>query len=192
MSNSMGLTDVLNEIDDDSGGDELKVREVVSALETRGYGPLMLAPAMLTVLPTGGIPGVPTVTAILVLFIAAQIVIGKETPWIPQKLSQRSIKRQKFEDARKKAEPYTKKFDQILKPRLKQLVSSTGTRIVAGICILLACLLPPLEVVPFAAIIPASAIAILSVGISANDGLVIIAGMIAAIFGLMAAGYWLL
>jgi hypothetical protein len=191
MSETMGLTDILKKIHKDTDSDNLKVGEVVKTLEHRGYGALLLAPALLTVMPTGGIPGVPTITGILTFFIAVQILAGKKSPWLPEIIAKRSIKKEKFEKARKKMEPYTKKFDHLIKPRLEILSKGIGARVVAALCTILALFLPPLEIVPFAAMLPALAIALLAVGLSAHDGVVILIGFFVAVAGLGAGIYWL-
>ncbi|MFP4313228.1 MAG: exopolysaccharide biosynthesis protein [Alphaproteobacteria bacterium] len=191
MSQSMGLTDVLNQIDHQTDDRQLTIKDVVQVLDHRGYGPLLLAPALIAFLPTGGIPGVPTFMGLLIILIATQIVFGRRYPWLPHSLEKRSIKREKFEKAHHKAKPYTQKFDRLLKPRLEKLTSRKAIRAIAGVCIILAALMPPLEIIPFAVIIPAFAILLLAVGISANDGLFILFGLIIATIGIAASIYWL-
>lgn len=186
----MKLTDLLDHIQHQTGSGDLKAGDVVESLNSRGYGPLLLAPALLTALPTGGIPGVPSVTAILIILIAGQILMGSSTPWIPQYLANRSIKKQTFDEACDQAKPYTRQIDRYLKPRLRILTNETATRIVAGICIVLALTMPPLEFVPFAAIVPAFAILFFALGISAQDGLLILIGLIAAAAGLGLIFMW--
>ncbi|WP_157747775.1 exopolysaccharide biosynthesis protein [Cohaesibacter sp. ES.047] len=187
----MKLTDILKKIHKDTDGNKIEAGEMVDILEHRGFGPLLLAASLLTVLPTGGIPGVPTVTAILVILIAGQILFGRQCPWVPEFLRKRSIEKETFEQTRKKAEPYTKFFDRFLKPRLKGLMSSGVVKAVAVLCIVLACLMPPLEVVPFAAILPALAIALMAVSLSAKDGIVMIVGLVIASVGILTSGYLL-
>ncbi|MEX1037181.1 MAG: exopolysaccharide biosynthesis protein [Sneathiella sp.] len=191
MTQPMKLTDVLESIHNDTEGENIKVSDVVESLEDRGYGPLLLTPSLFTILPTGMIPGVPTVTALLIIFIAGQILAGRKSPWLPRFLRERKIKRQKFEAAREKAEPYIKKFDALLKPRLEKLVSTSGLRIVAALCIVLAATMPFLEIIPFAAILPALAIAIMSLGFIARDGYAIVLGLIVAVAGLATSIYLL-
>ena len=188
----MELTDILKKIHDDTEGDSIKAGEIVDAFKHRGYGPLLLAASLLCVLPTGAIPGVPTITAFLIILIAGQMVVGRKTPWLPDFLCEREIKMDKFESARQKVEPYTKKIDKVLKPRFEILTEGIGVRIVAALCVVLACFMPPLEVVPFAAIIPALAIVILSVGLSAKDGVVMVVGCGLAVFGIGAALHFLM
>lgn len=190
MAESMGLTKVLETVSEDTDDDDLTAEEVVDALESRGYGPLLLVPAMLTVLPTGTIPGVPTATALLLLFIAPQILIGRKSPWLPQFLAQRSIEKSKFDSAIEKAKPYTKWFDKLLQPRLDFFVSDTAVRVIAGLCVVLALALPPLEFIPGLAFVPAFTIALFAIGLSAEDGLFVVAGLIALVVGSV-AGYFI-
>lgn len=192
MSKSMGLTDVLERVHSQTGGEDLTVADVVEALENRGFGPLLLGASLLTVLPTGAIPGVPTVTAVLVVLIAVQMIAGRSRPWLPRRVETRSIKQRKFELALEKVKPYTRKFDALLKSRLTWMTGPIAIRVVAGCCVGLAVSMPPLEVVPFASGPPAFAIAMMAVGISAEDGLVVAIGLATAVVGLAATGYFLL
>ncbi len=191
MGDSIDLTEVLRKIHRATDDDTLTAGDVVNALEHRGYGPLLLATSLIIILPTGGIPGVPSITALLIILIAVQMLFGRKSPWVPKFLRERGIKKEKFESARKKVEPYTKKIDLFLKPRLEQLVSGHGVKIIASLCILLALLIPPLEVVPLASAFPALAIAVMSIGLSAKDGYVMILGFFLTSLGMGIALYYL-
>lgn len=191
MSRPMDLTDTLDKIHKDTDGDTIKISDIIDALEHRGFGPLLLAAALMSILPTGGIPGVPTLTAALITLISGQLLFGKTRPWVPDFLENRSIKKAKFEKAREKVRPFTKIFDHLLKPRLQALTTPTMNRIVAGISIVLACAMPPLELLPFVAMLPALAIGLLAVGLSAKDGLFIAIGLFVALIVLPGSIYLL-
>ena len=45
-------------------GDTTSLGEVIERFEDRGFGPLLLMPALIALLPTGAIPGVPTLCGI--------------------------------------------------------------------------------------------------------------------------------
>ena len=64
---SLGLTDILVKLADEPDGDELSLVSVVETMQGRGFGPLLLAPTLMVLLPTGAIPGVPTLSALLIL-----------------------------------------------------------------------------------------------------------------------------
>jgi hypothetical protein len=185
MPESMNLTAVIEQIDQKTDGDQLSLGTLVDAFEDRGYGPMLLATALIIVLPTGGIPGVPTVIALAIVLIAAQLVFGRRSPWLPKKLRNLSFKRDKFKKAAEKIKPITRRIDRVIKPRIRALSTAVAARVIGGICILLALFMPFLEVVPFADTIPSSAIALLGLGLTARDGVVTIIGLA---FGAAAVG----
>lgn len=191
MAELTNLTGVLDNLDNKASEDRITLDNMVESIGNRGYGPLILAAALIEILPTGAIPGVPTIMALLIIIFSGQMVTGRQAPWMPQKLRNKGIEREKFEQARKKAKPVTTRIDRVLKPRLDRLVTPTAARIVGIACILLAMTMPPLEVVPFMSSLPALAIAFFAVGLCARDGLVILLGFIVAVLGSLFAVNWL-
>ena len=70
MSNS--IADLLDEMYDENS-DKTSLGKVIERFEDRGFGPLLLVPALVALLPTGAIPGVPTICGITLFFICIQI-----------------------------------------------------------------------------------------------------------------------
>jgi len=70
--------------------------------------------------------------------------------------------------------------DSLIRPRCQWLFGEYSARIVAAVCCVIAATMPPLELVPFLAFVPAFAIALFGLGLSAKDGLlVMVAGALA-------------
>lgn len=164
---------------------------VVQTMQGRGFGPLLLAPTLMVLLPTGAIPGVPTMSALLIVLVAGQLVVGKRTPWVPGRLRQVSFERKKFRAAVARVRPWTERIDRLLKPRLRALTVWPLNRIGALACLLLAMAMVPLELVPFAAAVPALLIALYALALAAHDGVLALfslAGVIAAAFA--AVHFW--
>ena len=175
---SSNLTDILEAIEDKSSGTKIDFDEMVEALKYRGFGPLLIGPALIVVLPTGAIPGVPSLCAAMIILISGQLVFGKRFPWIPQRLKDISFERKKYQDAVKKAKPYTEWIDGFFHPRFKILTEDIAQRIIAVICIALSLLMIAFELVPFAAALPALAILLFGLSISIHDGLLTLIGLI--------------
>lgn len=165
------LTEILTDIQDDIDGDEIRLEEIVSRFEDRGFGPLLLAPALIAVLPTGAIPGVPTICAVFILLISGQILFGKHHPWLPTRIREFSVSKSKFQKGFNRVKPWTQRFDRLLSQRLEMLTGDVGTRIVALIAILLALVMIPLELIPLACAVPGLSIGFFAIGLSAKDGL---------------------
>ena len=171
--NRMGITDVLESVKDNASGEKVELGEVVEHLENRGFGPILLAPALVALLPTGAIPGIPSACGILIFLIAIQMAWGKKHPWLPKKLKSIGFSRDKLGQVIDKSAPVTKKVDRWFKPRILILSDGVVKRSVALLCALAGLMMIPLELVPFAVMLPAFAIVLAAVGLSTEDGIVI-------------------
>lgn len=173
----MNITDTLKHIRKNIDGKEMTLEELVKSLNHRGFGPLLMAPALIIVMPTGAIPGMPTLCALLICLLAGQIVCGRRNPWIPRRLAKISFGADKFDSAFNTVKKITRKVDALTHPhRLEFLTREASKIIVAVISILLALTMIPLELFPFASMFPALAILFFALGLSAKDGLFIAIG----------------
>lgn len=184
------LTGLLDHLKDCLTDDPVRVEDLIAAAEERGFGPLLLVPALLVLTPIGAIPLVPTLMALLNTLIAAQLLIGRRHPWLPRRLRRVKIARQRFEAAHRRATPITARIDRLLYPRLTLLTKGPAPRLVAALVLVLGLVMIPLELVPFAAAVPAFAIVLMGLGLSVRDGLLIVLGLAFAAAGL--TGIWFL
>lgn len=171
------LTGTIDLIEESGAGDTLSVGDILDSVKGRGFGPLLLLPALITLLPTGGIPGVPIVTATLIVLIAGQLLFGADKPWIPKRLACVKVSRQRFNKLLEKSRPVTQRIDKAIKPRCTFITGSAGNRIVAFMAIFLALAFIPLGTIPFAVAIPSGILMLLSLGLVARDGLLIMLGL---------------
>lgn len=183
MTTPSKLTDFLEQLDDKTSGDAITLGEIVAAFKQRGFGPLLLAPAILVLLPFGAIPGIPTICALFILLIGGQLLVGLDHPWLPERLHKASFNRDKFKSTLSKVVPFTKRIDSVIGSRLTRFIEPPMSTIVGVLCILLALTMIPLELLPFAAAAPAWAIAFFALGLTANDGLLVIIGLIITVVG---------
>ena len=165
------LTNILKTIKDSADGDEISFGEINEALKRRGFGALLIAPALITILPTGAIPGIPAICAVLIILIAGQAVFGRTHPWIPKKLENMSFNREKYKRAIEKAKPYTDWIDQFFHPRFEFLTRRPAQRIIAILCVLLSFGIIILGFIPFAAMLPALTVLLFGLSLSVKDGL---------------------
>ena len=82
--------------------------------------------------------------------------------------------------------------DRVVCPRLLALTTPLADRLVALSCVLVAITVPPLELVPFAAFVPALAIFTFGVGLVARDGLVVLIALLLSAGALGLIGWRLL
>ncbi len=192
MAERMALTGLLDKLDGAQSGDKIHLQDIVDNFSSRGFGPLLVLPALIAVLPTGAIPGIPSLCGLFIALVAGQLALGKQTPWLPRRLRERGFSHERFHQAVARVRPWTQRFDRLLKPRLQTLASPLARRLVAVFAGLLALSMIPLELLPFAAAIPALAIALLGLGLAAEDGLLIVIGLAVVALGAFAIWRWLL
>jgi hypothetical protein len=181
------LTSVLRSMDNTVEGDKLTLGEILDALGSRGFGPLILAAISIELMPTGGIPGIPTMVATVVILLAGQMVAGRSSPWVPGKIKRKGFSLEKFKKARGKIEPVTRRVGRLLKPRLRFLTTAIAAKAVGILIILIALTMPPLELIPGTGYFPAVPIALLALGLSGRDGLFILLGAGIAVAGAVGA-----
>lgn len=182
-----GLSDILNELQDRSkSDDELSVQDVLDAFEDRTFGPFILSLGLIAITPIGMIPLVPTTIALLLLGVVGQALLGRRHPWIPRRIRKQAISQQKLAKGIKKARPWARRIDKIIKPRLTFLTEGPLRYFLAVLALPLALTMPPLELVPFAVFIPATGIVLLGLSVTAKDGVLALA---AALFALAAPGF---
>lgn len=151
--------------------------DVVQRIGPRGFGPLLFLPAIVVASPLGGIPGVPSLFALVILLIAAQVLLGRQHIWLPAVLENRQITAEKLYNATQKARPVARRMDRWLGRRLAKLVTRPA-KMFAALCVIALCLLvPPLEIIPFAAALPMLAIALIGLAFTARDGILMLVGL---------------
>ena len=183
--NGRDLEDLMDAIRADSGSsDEVSLAQIMQAVGTRAYGPLLLVPGLVALAPTGAVPGMSIVTGTIIFVVAIQLLFGRNEPWIPKRALEFSFSRDTLLSALERGRPYARRIDNFLKPSFTQVTDFPATRIIAIVAIALALSMFPLALVPFAVAIPSSAIVLFALGLTARDGRLIIAGFILAALAL--------
>jgi len=174
-----GLLNELNEVAR-KAGPKVSIEELYHAVGERSFGPLLLLAGLLGMTPVSAIPGAPTVLALVTLLIAGQLLFGRKTLWLPRRLLKLSVPASKLQATVKVARRPARFVDRIVKPRLAVLTGGIADRVVAAVCVVVALAVPPLELLPFVAFVPATAIAAFGLGLVARDGLLIVAAFAAS------------
>lgn len=176
----LSLTQALDKVLECSDDDDIRLQKVLQSLASRGFGPMIAIPALLVLPPVGAVPGVPTLMAAIIFMVAVQRACGRRYPWLPARLRHVSFSRQGYERLVAKIRPITKRIDRLVGRRLTSLTGDVGTRLVAVLCMGLALTMPPLELIPFVAALPAFAVAMFGLGIGVGDGVLVAIGAVLA------------
>ena len=186
------VADTLDCLDELAGEQErVSVASMMDAFGSRSYGPMIMMPALLELTPLGAIPGVPTFLAVTIMVIAAQKMMGRPRPWLPDILGNRTVSGEKLAKASDKLRPLANWMDRVFYRRVKFMTRTPFAEIAAGMVILLCLTVPLLEVLPFASSVPMITIAGFGLAVLVRDGVAMIAAL-ALSFGALGMGldYW--
>lgn len=159
----------------------ISIGDVLNAFGDRALGALMLLFAAPNVLPLP--PGMSAVLGAPLLFVTAQLMLGRPTLWMPRFICERSISRDFFALLTTKLSPILHRAERFLRPRMGLLLRPLPERVVGAACLLLAIIL--FLPIPFGNIPPAFAIAAFALGILERDGLATLVGWLATVGSLL-------
>lgn len=161
--------------------DTLKVGEIKNTMHERGFGVLLAIAALPLCLPVPVPPGYTTFFSIPLFIFSVQMMLGMRAPWLPVWIENKEIKRSSIEKLIVKANPWLKKIEKRLQPRLTYISVHTWERIV-GIFTFVFALSIALPI-PLTNFPPGWGILIMSLGLLSKDGITILIGMIVGTIG---------
>jgi hypothetical protein len=169
------LEKVLDRLDQVGQGQErVSLEAIVDIVGDRSFGPVLLVLGLIPLSPLSGIPGVSTAIAVMVLLVAGQLLLGRSCCWLPRWLVRRSVPRAKLERSLRLMRPLARFVDKLLRPRLTALTGSAATYTIAALCIIIALIMPLLEVIPFANTTAGAALTAFGLALIAKDGLLVL------------------
>jgi len=155
-------------------GESVTVGELLKAVGRRAYGPVLLVLGFIAVSPLTIIPGSNWAMATLTLIFALQILIGRQTPWLPKSALDLKFKREHLVQGVQAGEKYAHMIDALVKPRLVFLTAPPFVQLVALICVIAAAITYPLGLVPFGPLLPSLTVLLLGLALTARDGAAVI------------------
>ncbi|MGV0912031.1 exopolysaccharide biosynthesis protein [Martelella sp. FOR1707] len=165
------LSGITKEALDHAEGEQVSVDDMLSTFGSASFVPLLILPSLLVMSPLGGVPGLSSLFGIMIVLIAVQGLIGRNSIWLPGFIRHRSIARDKATKAMKKILPVTRFIDRHSHRRLAFLFRSPLDRILPLACVLAGALMPVLELVPFASAFLGLAVTLIAYSMLSRDGL---------------------
>lgn len=173
-------SEIFRALAEERGRIQISFEEIRQAFGDRGYGLLMLALAIPTLIPIP-VPGLSALFGIPLAFVALQLVLARPQPWLPRALLQLSVRHEQFADVVARSLPWLERIERTLHPRWFALAGGLARRWVGALCLVLALLLTlpvPLTGIPLA--LPA---VILAAGLLERDGMAVVVGSLLGIAG---------
>ena len=168
----LAISDRLDRLAAEAQGEVVSLNWVMAQLHERAFGLFLLILALPCCIPF--LYGIPQVVALPLMFVSAQILFGRQTPWLPTKLSERTVSTSSLASLAKRAGPWLRRIEAVSRPRLGALTRPPLDRVI-GIALVLfsASILVPL---PGTNTVPGFAVVLVAMGLLQRDGLIVILG----------------
>lgn len=171
---------VLDRLIRDAPTDEMTLAWIVDRLDRRSFGLMMVVLGIL-----GLLPGISTFAALVLLFPAFEMLLGRERPSFPRAIGERRIDTARFARVVRRIRPVLQRLERVVHPRQTDRFSRMK-RVVGFVVLLLAFTI--LSPVPIAHMVPASAIVLISFAYLEDDGMLLTLGLAAAGLSLATTG----
>lgn len=178
---------ILAELAEEADGQRVTLGAILDRLQRRGFGPFITVLSLLVILPTGAIPGMPALVGLAIILFAGQILAGKTRPWFPRRIREIALPAATLRKGLEHGRPWVRRLSRLVHRRLEPLADDpVASRIVAAVAVVTALLLIVFGFIPFLPMVLGLNLAAFGLGLTARDGLLVIAG-----YGLFAGGLWL-
>jgi hypothetical protein len=150
------------------------LHDILDRLEERAFGAMLFILALPCAIPF--LYGVPQVVSLPMMALTLQMLAGREEPWLPEKFGKRMINKAGLTRTSRFGRKWFGWLEVISHPRLTFLTGKTMERVVAlFLTAFCASILVPL---PLTNSTPAIAVAIVSFGLMARDGILVLLGIV--------------
>lgn len=157
--------------------ERITIGRLVEAFADRAFGALLFLFALPNVIPMP--PGTSAVLGLPLIIIAAQLVVGRHTLWLPETVMKRTIRTIDLQRIHNVTGRYVRGIERLLSPRLTFFFGPVGDRLIGCVCLLMAIIL--FLPIPFGNMLPALAIACFALALLERDGLMALLGLAVAV-----------
>jgi len=162
----------------------LTVRAIADAVADRSLGAILTLFAIVNCIP--GPPGTSFILGLPVVIVAAQMLAGQRTVWLPRRIADIAIPRTGFGNSLARILPWLTYVERFLRPRYWPFSRLAAERLVGIVSLLLGIII--VLPIPLGNGVTAFAVALLGLALSERDGLWLLAGLAVAAMATLFAG----
>lgn len=156
----------------------ISVADMVDAVGRDGFAAILLIPALAVATPLSGIPLFSSVMGIFITIVAAQMLSGRQSLWLPRWLLRLRAAGPRVDAAFARLTGLSGWIDRHTHPRLTWVTRRPLVFVPQILCLLSGLVMPLLEFVPFSSSLVGSGVALLALGMLVRDGVVIALALI--------------
>ncbi|MDF1726173.1 MAG: exopolysaccharide biosynthesis protein [Sulfitobacter sp.] len=168
------LTRLLDRLDSSAKGSTVSIRELMDRIGQNAITPFVLLVALLVVSPLSGIPGTPTISALIIVTMCVQALSGRKKFWLPGFVLRRRLGTRHLHRAVGWLRKPCAFLDAHSQRRLAFLTEGPMRWVNLALCALIPLVWPLLEVLPMVTSIGAAIVALLVFGIFTRDGVYVL------------------
>jgi hypothetical protein len=174
MSEIRSISQLLIDLKADISGERVSVAMILDALHERGFGVVMFFFAIPIALPFPVPPGINILFAAPLLVLAAQMMVGRHSIWMPKSIQSKSLSRKALDKTIDLCVPWLCKIEYLIKPRLGFMTRGIASRVVGflGIVMALSIYVP----IPLTNTVPGMGMCAMAIGLVMRDGLSVAVG----------------
>jgi hypothetical protein len=165
---------VLQRLRDEAPADHFTLGWLMGSLRKRSFGIVMLLLALVAVAPAISI-----VPGLLIMFPAFQMIMGHPAPVFPRRIAARPLPTRHLAALVQRAVPVLRYLEKFIHPRWHTPFEATK-RLVGTVVALLGITLL-LNPIPFSNVVPALAIALISLAYLEEDGILLLIALLGAV-----------
>ncbi len=162
------------------------IGEITDAVGEKGFGLLLIVLSLPSALPVPA-PGYSTPFGIVIALIALQMLLGRQTVWLPTRLQRIRIKPSLAHKMIGAASKFLRTIEHLIRPRQLWIRSRTGQSGLAIVILIMACLM--MLPIPLTNTAPAMVIFLIGIGLSEEDGLLAIGAFAIGCAAVVLYGY---
>lgn len=175
----LSLEEVLDRLIDARQGGRMSVDDVLAAFGPRAFGPLLLVPSLIAIMPViGALPGISWGCSALVVLVSIQFLLSSRKMWVPAFIRRANMPDAKFDAMLERMRPWFRRIGFLFIPRLEFLLHPVAVWFVGVLCFLLGLAMFVFSLIPGGIVIPAAAVLLLALALTTHDGLVLLFGLV--------------
>jgi hypothetical protein len=162
------------------------IGEITRAVGEKGFGLLLIVLSLPSALPVPA-PGYSTPFGIVIALIALQMLLGRQTVWLPSRLESIRIKPSLAQKMIGAASKFLRTIEHLIRPRQRWIRSRVGQSALAIVIVIMAVLM--MLPIPLTNTAPAMVIFLVGIGLSEEDGLLAIGAFAIGCAAVLLYGY---
>jgi hypothetical protein len=173
-SRTRALSEVLDHLDQESHRQTVTIDDCVRELGPHSFSSMMLVFALISTSPASAIPGLTAAVAVIEFTLAAQMMFGCHSVWLPRFIASRELAVPKLRKGISWLRRPVLFVERFLRPRLTFLLVRPWLFLPLLLVMTLTIFMPFMEAIPTSGSIASAIIALFAAGWLACDGLLVL------------------